>query len=65
MKKWYAVQIGSNFDCDYGSTVKREALAMARREARKHPGVEVRIAICSTDSDFCTDEIIVQQGARC
>lgn len=62
MKKWYAVQIGSNFDCDYGSTRKRDALKMAHAEARKNPGEEVRIAICSTDSDFCTGEIIIQEG---
>ncbi len=62
MKKWYAIQIGNDFSSDYGSTVKREALAMARREARKHPAEEVRIAVCTTDSDFCTEEIIIQAG---
>ena len=29
MRKFYAVQIGDNYDCDNGSTVKREAVKMA------------------------------------
>ncbi len=62
MKKWYAVQIGDDFSSDYGNTRKRDALKMAHAEARKHPDKEVRIAICSTDSDFCTGEIIIQEG---
>lgn len=62
MKKWYAVQIGDDFSSDYGSTRKRDALKMAHAAARKHPAEEIRIAICSTDSDFCTEEIIIQRG---
>lgn len=62
MKKWYAVQIGGDFGSDYGSTRKRDALKMAHAEARKNPDEEVRIAICSMDSDFCTEEIIIQEG---
>lgn len=54
-KNWYAVQVGSNYASDNGSTVKREALRMARQEAKKpeNDGLEVRIAVCSTDDDYC------------
>lgn len=66
-KNWYAVQVGSNYSSDNGSTVKREALRMARQEARKpeNDGLEIRIAVCSTDDDYCQDEIIVRDGSRC
>ena len=65
-KNWYAVQVGSDYTSDYGSTVKREALRMARNEAKKpeNNGLEVRIAVCSVDDDYCQDEIIVREGAR-
>ena len=65
-KNWYAVQVGSNYASDNGSTVKREALRMARQEARKpeNDGLEIRIAVCSTDDDYCQDEIIVRDGSR-
>lgn len=62
---WYAVQVGNNYASDYGSTVKREALRMARQEAKKaeNDGLEVRIAVCSTGDDYCQDEIIVREGS--
>lgn len=65
-KNWYAVQVGSDYTSDYGSTAKREALRMAREEAKKpeNNGLEVRIAVCSTEDDYCHDEIIVREGAR-
>ena len=65
-KNWYAVQVGSNYASDNGSTVKREALRMARQEAKKpeNDGLEVRIAVCTTDDDYCQDEIIVREGTR-
>lgn len=65
-KNWYAVQVGSDYTSDYGSTVKREALRMAREEAKKpeNNGLEVRIAVCSADDDYCHDVIIVREGAR-
>lgn len=65
-KNWYAVQVGSDYTSDYGSAVKREALRMARKEAKKpeNNGLEVRIAVCSTDDDYCQDEIIVREGMR-
>lgn len=65
-KNWYAVQVGSNYASDNGSTVKREALRMARQEAKKpeNDGLEIRIAVCSTDDDYCQDEIIVREGSR-
>ena len=66
MKKFYAVQHGDNFDCDYGSTVKREAIKMANALKRDHyyDGEEIRIAVVSCDSDYCTGEIIVRNGSR-
>lgn len=66
MKKWYAVQNGSDFDCGYGSTNKREAMKMARKLCKdaKYDGQEIRIAVCFTESDDVTDEIIVREGSR-
>ena len=64
MKKFYAVQIGQeDTDCSYGSTVKREAMKMARREAKNNPGMMVRICVCTTESDFCNEIITMQEGA--
>ena len=63
-KRFYAVQVGDDFASDNGSTVKRTALRMARALAKKNPGQEVRIAYCSTDSDYCENEEIVQHGER-
>ena len=62
MKKFYAVQVGNDYACDNGSTNKREAVRMARQEARENPGKEVRIAVCTVDDDFVTSEIIVQEA---
>lgn len=66
MKKFYAIQIGDNYECDYGSTVKREAIKMANAAKRDHDndGMEIRIAVCSVDSDFVAEEIIVREGDR-
>ena len=66
MKKWYAVQVGSDNDCGYGSTVKREAIKMANalKKDRYYDGDEIRIAVCSTESDYVTEEIIVREGKR-
>ena len=65
-RNWYAVQVGDDYTSDYVSTVKREALRMARQEAKKpeNDGLEIRIAVCSTDDDYCQDEIIVRDGSR-
>ena len=64
MKKFYAVQVGTDYSSDNGSTNKREALRMAKQEARRNPGKEVRISVCTEGDDFCTAEIIVQEGSR-
>ena len=66
-RNWYAVQVGDDYTSDYVSTFKREALRMARQEAKKpeNDGLEIRIAVCSTDDDYCQDEIIVRDGSRC
>lgn len=66
MKKFYAVQVGYDCDCGYGSTVKREAIKMANAFKRDHryDGEEIRIAVCTTDSDYVFSEIIVREGNR-
>lgn len=63
-RNFYAVQVGNDYACDYGSTRKREAFVMARRAARENPGREIRICVCSTDDDFCIREIIIRDGSR-
>lgn len=64
MKKWYAVQSGDNYDWDWGSAVKREAVKLANSLKRDpdHDGEEIRIAVIVNDS--CEDEIIVREGTR-
>ena len=66
MKKFYAVQHGDNFDWDYGSARKREAIKMANDMKRNHnyDGEEIRIAIIDCKNDFCDGEIIICEGKR-
>lgn len=61
-RRFYAVQVGDDYSSDYGSTVKREAMKMARQEAKANPGQEVRISLCMTDDDFCDGIITVQEA---
>ena len=63
-RTWYAVQHGDNFESDLGSTVKREAYKMARALHKEFPKEEIRIALCTTEGDFCEGEIIVYNGIR-
>ena len=63
-RTWYAVQHGDNLESDFGSTVKREAYKMARELHKEYPDEEIRIALCTTESDFCDGEIIVYNGTR-
>ena len=63
-RTWYAVQHGDNFERDFGSTVKREAYKMERALHKEYPNEEIRIALCTTESDFCEGEIIVYDGTR-
>lgn len=63
-KRFYAVQHGDNFDSDNGSTVKREAMKIARELHKDYPGDEIRLVFCTTDDDFCEEEIIVYHGKR-
>ena len=63
-KKFYAVQIGSDFSSDWGSTRKHEAIVMAHRAARENPGKEIRISVCREDDDYCEREIIIREGSR-
>ena len=58
-RTFYAVQVGNNYDCDDGSTVKRTAYQMARRYHKEYPGEEIRIAICTTESDDVGEVITV------
>ena len=64
-KRWYAVQHGNNFESDRGSSVKREAMKIARQMHKDYPGEEIRICLCREDNDFCEGEIIVFEGKRC
>lgn len=61
-RRYYAVQVGDNFFDDVGSTRKREAFQIARREARENPGMEVRVVTMTVDDNFALDETIVQEG---
>ena len=63
-KRVYAVQHGDCFECDYGSTVKREALKMAKALHKEYPGEEIRLCLCREDDDYCEGEIIVFRGKR-
>lgn len=64
MKRFYAVQHGNNFDWDYGSTVKREAIKMANalKHIPEYDGEEIRIAVI--EDDYCEEDIIIREGSR-
>lgn len=62
MTKFYAVQHGSDYSSDYGSTVKRKAYTMAHELGREYPRDEIRISVCTIDDDYCTREIIIREG---
>lgn len=62
-RRWYAVQVGKeDTDCGCGSTVKREAIKMARAYHKIRPDEQIRIAICTTESDYVTEEKILYEG---
>lgn len=61
-RRYYSVQVGDDYTDDYGSTVKREAFRMARREAKANPDKEVRIALRTVENSDVEDVIIVQEG---
>ena len=61
-RRFYAVQNGTDYACDYGSTVKRTAYQMARALHKQYPEDEIRIAICTTDDDYVEEEIILYKG---
>ena len=61
-KRFYAVQHGDNYDSDWGSTIKREALKLAKQAHLDYPGEEIRISICRENDDTCESEIIVYEG---
>ena len=66
MKKFYAVQNGSNFDWDNGSKNYEEAIEMTNELVADHnyDGEEIRIAVIDVDNNFCDDEIIIREGNR-
>ena len=66
MKKFYAVQNGSNFDWDNGSKNYEEAIEMTSELVADHnyDGEEIRIAVIDVDNNFCDDEIIIREGNR-
>ena len=61
-KRFYAVQHGGDFDCGYGSTVKRTAIKMANKLHRDYPGEQIRIVLCREGNDYAEGEIIVHDG---
>lgn len=58
-RTFYAVQHGDDYSSDYGSTKKREAYQMARSLHEEYPEEEIRISVCTTEDDFCKEEIVV------
>ena len=62
-KRYYAVQHGTDFSSDNGSTVKREAYRIAREMHRDYPGEEIRISIEREDDNYTEDEIIVYEAS--
>jgi hypothetical protein len=66
MKKFYAVQVGTNYDCDNGSYNKKEAMKIANSYKKNsyYDGDEIRIAVCINDCDDVIEEIIVREGER-
>ena len=61
-RRWYAVQHGDDYDCGYGSTVKREAMKMARALHKDYPDDEIRLCLCRCGDDYCDGEIVVFDG---
>ena len=60
-RRFYAVQVGNDTACDYGSTRKREAYKMAREEAKEHPYEQVAICWCTTEDNFCDYLDVIQE----
>lgn len=65
-EKWYSIQHGSDTDCSNGFTVKREAIAAAKRMCKddRYSGEEIRVCVTEGDSDYCLEEIIIRSGSR-
>ena len=59
-RRYYSVQVGDDYTDDYGSTIKREAFRMARREKRANPDEEVRIVLRTVEDDYCDGIIYVE-----
>lgn len=54
-KYFYAVQVGSNYDWDYGSENYEEAVKIAEAEAadQENDGLEIRIAKIDVERNEC------------
>ena len=52
---FYAVQVGSNYDWDYGSESYEEAVKIAKQEAAdpENDGMEIRIAKINIEYNEC------------
>lgn len=61
-KKWYAVVIDDSGDYGTGSSNKRDAMRMAKREAKANPHSKVEIVVTNEDDDYCIDSITVQEA---
>lgn len=66
MKKWYAVQSGSDYDWDYGAGNLAEATKMANKLAcdARFDGEEIRIVLIDDENKVAIDELIVREGTR-
>lgn len=58
-KRYYAVQHGTDYSSENGSTSKREAYKIAREMHREYPGEEIRISLEREDDNYTEDEIVV------
>lgn len=63
-KKWYAVQVDLDPDCETGSTNYREALRMATAAHKLNPTVEVGICTTTIEKDHCLDYQVIYKRTR-
>lgn len=61
---FYAVQVGDNYDWDYGNEDYDTAVRMAKQEAedKDNVGMQVRIATIDTKYNVCDGVKIIKDG---
>lgn len=60
-RRYYAVHVGDDCSENEGSTIKREALRMARRAVREKPNEKVRVVMRTVEDDHCDGIIYVRR----